>query len=711
MITMRIWKAVTCTSVRIALAGALATIALSGCRPPPDPGAAGGAGGANSCASAADCDDGIACTVDSCEPSTGACIHTPENNVYGSDLSVQYISRLPRFPLSEVIYTPSGYNPHLSPASAAAKQWPDPGDTVTFVAHVANQGAAATPPVRYRFLIDGSSAGGGTLAALNPGGAADASLDWAWQDGDHTVRFELVGCPAFSDPHPANDAREQRTNAIMLTTYTWPGFEAWMSSHDNAVSTRSAADWIQYEADEMNRLFSISKSPLAPEGVRLRIAIDRVVPVPEQTPYGGGHVPPEACPTDGCWSFGGPNQGLGAWLNDVNGQRDQVTMHEWAHQIGLMDLYQMDIQDWKVLVTEGAKVRMSSNSSAGPDIEKLFDGVLTSPIATYESRPVWFALVFAQPVELSRVRMWFDGYVHQWQLFSADMLEEAVTLASPAIARTGKITTTGNTSWGEATFAPASAKVWLMYVERLDGDRMTHVNEWELYGPCSTPAAAEGLRTSVPPRSCKIDVLGLARANLVAGTPAMPLLVFDVIRYNSIGINQDLMCGGIPYLLSPYHAWALNTDADWMGRGLPLRRGWFGRYLFYIPGRNTVVVRRNGTSIAQAQVDVFQLQDGRIPDVVKFTGTTDGDGNFVFPAKTTLDYAQAYGLSAPLDVANPFSTVYSDLPNVVGTNGVLLLRITDPCGDRAYRFLDLPQFGLEYARGHLDDGTYPVDLP
>ncbi|HEY3355968.1 MAG TPA: hypothetical protein VGQ83_22135, partial [Polyangia bacterium] len=98
-------------------------------------------------------------------------------------------------------------------------------------------------------------------------------------------------------------------------------------------------------------------------------------------------------------------------------------------------------------------------------------------------------------------------------------------------------------------------------------------------------------------------------------------------------------------------------------------------------------------------------------DVAKFTGTTDQDGRFVFPAQTTLEYAQAYGRSAPLDVVNPFTTVYSDLPNVMGTNGVLLFRITDGVGDRAYRFLDLAQFGLEYARGHVGDATYVVDLP
>ena len=139
--------------------------------------------------------------------------------------------------------------------------------------------------------------------------------------------------------------------------------------------------------------------------------------------------------------------------------------------------------------------------------------------------------------------------------------------------------------------------------------------------------------------------------------------------------------------------------------------GWFGRYLFYIPTQNTLIVRRAGAPLAQAQIDVFQQQDGTIPDYPKFTGTTDDAGRFVLPSQTTLEYAQAFSLSAPLRVANPFSTVYSDTPHVVGINGVLLFRISDRDGNRAYRFTDLLQFGLEYARGHVDNATYVVDLP
>jgi hypothetical protein len=463
-----------------------------------------------------------------------------------ADLSVHYISRLPRRPKSVVEYDPPAYNGHLSAESAAMAPWPTPGETVRFVAHVENQGTGPSRPVVFRWLVDGDERGRDTIPALLAGEAFETTLPWVWQDEIHTVRFELD----HTDPHPENDALWQWTNAIMFTVYAWPGFESWMAEHANAIGTYSAMDWIQFEANEMNRLFVNSTSELAPDGVLLRIAIDRIVRVSEATPYVGGHEPPETCPTEVCWSFGGPDQGLLPWLEEVNRGRDVFTMHEWGYALGLIELTEMDVHDVEVLVTD-------------------------------------------------------DG----------------------------------------------------------------------------TP---------------------------VAGTDLLPRIEFDVLRYN--GVSNDLMSGATPYALAPYHAWALNTDASWERRGLPLRRGWMGRYLSYVPETNVVRLTRGGAPLAGADIEVFHQEDGFIPDVVKFEGSTDRAGRFVFPSATTLEYAEQQGRHEPIALVSPFSTVFSVHPNVFGTNGVLLMRITAPDGERSYRFLDVTQFNLEYARGHTEVGTYEVDV-
>ena len=69
-----------------------------------------------------------------------------------------------------------------------------------------------------------------------------------------------------------------------------------------------------------------------------------------------------------------------------------------------------------------------------------------------------------------------------------------------------------------------------------------------------------------------------------------------------------------------------------------------------------------------------------------------------------------FGRSQPIAVENPFSTVFSPKPNVVGTNGALVIRVTKSGeGVRAYRFLDVPQFNLEFARGRAL-GVYPIEV-
>jgi hypothetical protein len=54
--------------------------------------------------------------------------------------------------------------------------------------------------------------------------------------------------------------------------------------------------------------------------------------------------------------------------------------------------------------------------------------------------------------------------------------------------------------------------------------------------------------------------------------------------------------------------------------------------------------------------------------------------------------------------ANPFG-----YPDVVGRNGLFLIR-AQVNGSWYYAFIDIGRFVVEYARGHKDSATYPIDL-
>ena len=610
------------------------------------------------------------------------------------DLDVTYIGRSPAYRRYEVEYTPPGYNPHLRAGTEDLKRWPDPGELVTFTAHIINKGAAPSASFAGRWFIDDQPSGGVFRAGLEPGEEAMLEVPWVWKDGHHVVRFELRaadGTAPWRDVFAVNDRLSMATDAWTFSIRVWQSWYDYYNANPNVVGTHSFEDWLQFQASEMSRLFAETRYPFAPDGLHLHITIDRIEVFPDDTPDFDGNLYEPNLYRDGNWPFSTTWSGWKDHARAVLGRRDDVTMHEWGHQIGLFDVYQMDVQDTDVQITEGEpRVRMWSNSSAGPDFRRLFDGDTRTLIATYESRPVDFVVEFAEPVALYQSRANFDiGYVHRWTLFAADSFDgvfsPGATLMSPNEVVGG--------GWGTSALSPVQPfRFCRLHVERLDGDRMTHVMEWELFG--------EGGR---------IDMAELLREGLVAGTDKMPRIAWDVVHYNTIA--PDLMGGGIPFVLHEYTARALQLQTNWNDRRMPRRRGHFGDYLMFIPAENDLLVRAaNGAPLVQATVEVFQMQDGVIPNIAKFVGRTGADGRWSFPHQTTPEYAARYGgPPAGLGVLNPWSTVYSDYPNVVGTNAVFVLRIESAGGEDQYIFLETPAFNMAYFEGHTQFAEYLVE--
>lgn len=471
-----------------------------------------------------------------------------------TDLDVTYISRNPRYPRYEVEYSPPGYNPHLRAGTESFERWPDPGELVTFTAHVTNKGQRTSSAYAIQWLIDDVPVELRRDAPLAPGAEVIFTLEWPWQDGHHTVRFELLseaGDAPFSDTFPQN-------NALTIFTDAWTfAIKVWRSVYDlydervNVVGTRSFEDWLQFQVSEMNRLFAETRYPFIPNGLDLHIVIDDIQVVSDSLPDpGGNHFDPPDITRDGNWGFPSTSELL-EHAEEVIDERDDVLMHEWGHQIGLFDVYQMDVQANEIFVS-------------GPD----------------------------------------GAYV--------------------------------------------------------------------------------------------------------AGTPLMPFIAFDVVHYNTVA--PDLMGGGIPFVFHEYTAHALLLQTDWMGRGLPKRRGFFGDYLLNIPAENALLVRGAGAApLAGATIEIFQMVDGQIFDVRKFVGATDASGRYQFPHVTTSEWSLFYGGPAEgLGVPNPWSTRFSEGPNVVGIGSVFVIRVTHG-GAVAYRFLETTAFNLAYFNGATASAEYVID--
>jgi hypothetical protein len=585
-------------------------------------------------------------------------------------------------------YEPSGYNPSPQPSDVSAGEWPGRDQPVRFAATVANRGAASATAIGFIWRLNGEVVDSGSIERLDPGATTAVHYTWPWQDDAHAIAFELTSRCQKLDQRAGNDLRIQRSNALLLTAKVWDDYASYFETTYGA-EHGSIEDWIQRHADRFNRILADATSDLAREGVLLEVAVHSVERVPTTTPDPGGtHV--ESCPTDLCWG----------WVSDTGGAYrasldrlfagqpepglDPELLRAWAYQLGLIDPSLFDVPMARSRIEDITVAAAYSSSSSNRRIEQLFDGDLETPLVTF-SNPgwVWFMLHFPEPEIVSKMRLRVsDTTVCDWQVWSSDQAMGVTEGVAPALLQAEGHIPAELTDFAELSFAPTSARYWLIRVDRQDGDEVSHVIEWEVHGP-----------------NGKLSVL-----NRVAGSPAMPDLGGGFVHRASV--DSDLM-RSLDFELSPFHAWALNTTATVHGRPLPRRRGWYGDYLFNLPAKNVVVVTSGGVPLNGAAIDVYQLQDGVIEDVPKFSGSTNIDGHFELPEYITPDWATHFGMA--YNVQTPFASRSSPYPAATGENGVLLLRIS---ADRppVYRFLDLPRFNLEYAQGNTQIAWYPIEI-
>jgi hypothetical protein len=273
------------------------------------------------------------------------------------DLDVTHISRTPRYPAYEVDYPEEGELRRIAQLKAGTendKRWPDKGERVTFTAHVANKGSAKAPKFGYVWRLDGKQIGRGTLGPVKPGETVTAETTWAWTMRRHTIEF----VDAF---------------ALLMGVHrtTYESFNA----NANVTGTYSFEDWVQFHVDYMNMLLERSRSQLAPRGMLDRIRADAFVVVEDveekNAVWSGEH---EWCAVkgathrqgfDGAWYFG-ERADCSKWAAEP----DWGLLHEWGHQLGMIDNYQLNVECWGNTVREldGTRVRVGHDFS---DQEKM----------------------------------------------------------------------------------------------------------------------------------------------------------------------------------------------------------------------------------------------------------------------------------------------------------------------------------------------------
>jgi hypothetical protein len=281
------------------------------------------------------------------------------------DLSVAYIERLPRYPGTKVEYPtidegPSGNKGDGLPvkvANAKHQKWPRAGQVVTFIAHVRNAGSVASPRFDWHWIIDGKDVAGdvgsGWEEPLTPNSEKTYTLTWPWKEGRHFVAFEVNRDRKFAEITHKNNAVVDATDALSFHFFVGSRVAEWFKGVKNGLDSYSWEDWAQLQVREMNREFRDEIHPATPDGITMRVRLDRVTVLAEEyTDPGGTHAPEDNVTggSDGVWGF--TNELLkkndqGNNFYEANPQwllgPEWPLHHELGHQLGQPDYYLLPV--------------------------------------------------------------------------------------------------------------------------------------------------------------------------------------------------------------------------------------------------------------------------------------------------------------------------------------------------------------------------------
>ena len=264
----------------------------------------------------------------------------------GVDLEVTYIERLPRFQRYKLAYFHGGdcrpypYDEFLGavvcPEQSGLKRWPDVGETIELIAHVWNFGDTASGPFDYRWSVDGEAVANGSHDGLESGSKAEIqmSMQWPGNDSNPVVTFTI-------DPDDNVEELLKNNNSLVdwIKGHTIgfyfnpPAYESLTFSNEPGQTIQSPEHWVHSNIYRLNEL-------LAEAGVDDRVRTELFL-VSDDRHLSSNHE--LRYYMDGWWpildNFG---------IYSVEGYEgrpeiDYGLLHEVMHQLGVIDIYQMDL--------------------------------------------------------------------------------------------------------------------------------------------------------------------------------------------------------------------------------------------------------------------------------------------------------------------------------------------------------------------------------
>jgi len=268
-----------------------------------------------------------------------------------TDLEVMYIERNPKYPRYDALYAQTyvtddwlGYSIDVpnglgSGQTSATKRWPDNGETVTYTAHILNHGQTPRSGFAYKWFVDGVEAGGGiSTTPLAPYETAVVDLQLVWDNKRHSVKCLIES----DDDRPTNNSVEDFTDAVALCTCIERGHDAKFTNKTPdfpSAATSSEIEWFQRHAQRLNTMFRDAGTPI-------RVRYDRLEVIPDgATAFPGGTNERLLC--DGIFpevfrAHEETYRTISAYYRAAE-DIDFGLLHELGHQLGLIDLYRLNM--------------------------------------------------------------------------------------------------------------------------------------------------------------------------------------------------------------------------------------------------------------------------------------------------------------------------------------------------------------------------------
>jgi hypothetical protein len=266
-----------------------------------------------------------------------------------TDLQVVSVARTPRYPRYWPNYTyyqvtePSGFGPYIFSAATSlgggqdetTQRWPEIGDPATYTATIRNRGTNAWAGVLAgTWTVDGAVVDTPAQSvALQPDDVVTFAYVLAWDGASHEVGFEID----VSDARPENNALAIDTKSVAFLSYIdrsrMEEFREETPGYPD-MATDDFIDWLNRHTARFNEMFATAGSAKRVHFGVLEV-LDDDAPDPDVETIYFAVFPFRYRVGEGSLRLSG--------YYDADEDTDFGLLHEMGHQLGLIDIYRLDL--------------------------------------------------------------------------------------------------------------------------------------------------------------------------------------------------------------------------------------------------------------------------------------------------------------------------------------------------------------------------------